>query len=90
MPEHVSAQASHQRNPHFKALHIRALKLAIFYDASLFHTCRSAPALRHARRKPGTGFSDAITGAWASGTGAGAKNLVSAGFFTLSIVGYCN
>ena len=29
----------------------------------LLHTCRSAPALRHARRKPGTGFSDAITGA---------------------------
>jgi len=36
------------------------------------------------RRKPGTGFSDAITGAWACGTGTGVKNLVSTRFFTLS------
>ena len=34
MPEHASAQASQKRNSHFKALHIRALKLAIFSFAS--------------------------------------------------------
>jgi len=34
----------------------------------------------NARRKPGTGFSGAITGAWARGTGTGVKKTLSSVF----------
>ena len=50
----------------------------------IFHSSdHAARQSGNARRKPGTGFSDAITGAWARGTGTGVKNLVSTRFFTL-------
>ena len=54
--------------------------------STVFSRLPPMPLVRAAREeKARKGFSDAITGAWARGTGTGVKNLVSTRFFTLHI-----
>ena len=75
------ARAAPRRNTHFKALRIRALKLAFFHSSE---TCRSTSVRRHRQREiREDDFSLTSGDVCAPAQTSGVKNIASAIFFTL-------